>query len=117
MMDIFQHSKNTLSQAATSQPTNQSLQESIFSSALEKLKNTKFPSLDKNKILQPHSQRLTCSNFNGNWLRTQHLRTLYSDTNERNTEALGGNSVYVAIAGEVVNQRLVLLSNFVLNGQ
>jgi len=29
----------------------------------------------------------------------------------------GGNSVYVAIAGEVVNRRSVLLRNFVLNGQ
>ena len=28
-----------------------------------------------------------------------------------------GNSVYVAIAGEVVNRRSVLLRNFVLNGQ
>lgn len=28
-----------------------------------------------------------------------------------------GNSVYVAIAGEVVNLRSVLLRNFVLNGQ
>ena len=27
------------------------------------------------------------------------------------------NSVYVAIAGEVVNRRSVLLKNFVLNGQ
>jgi len=32
-------------------------------------------------------------------------------------KALGGNSVYVAIAGEVVNRRSVLLRNFVLNGQ
>lgn len=32
--------------------------------------------------------------------------------NQRNA-----NSVYVAIAGEVVNQRSVLLRNFVLNGQ
>ncbi|MCB0537447.1 MAG: hypothetical protein KDE33_07950 [Bacteroidetes bacterium] len=28
-----------------------------------------------------------------------------------------GNSVYVAIAGEAVNRRFVLLRNFVLNGQ
>jgi hypothetical protein len=32
-------------------------------------------------------------------------------------EARCPNSVYVAIAGEVVNRRPVLLSNFVLNGQ
>lgn len=29
----------------------------------------------------------------------------------------GTHSVYVAIAGEVVNRRFVLLRNFVLNGQ
>jgi hypothetical protein len=34
--------------------------------------------------------------------------------NKRNT---GANSVYVAIAGAVVNQRTVLLRNFVLNGR
>jgi hypothetical protein len=32
-------------------------------------------------------------------------------------EARCPNSVYVAIAGEVVNRRSVLLKNFVLNGQ
>ena len=43
------HTKNTLLQAATLQPTNQSLQESIFSPPQEKLKNKKFPTLQKNK--------------------------------------------------------------------
>jgi hypothetical protein len=32
-------------------------------------------------------------------------------------EALGGNSVYVAIAGSVVNRRSVHLINLLLNGQ
>jgi hypothetical protein len=44
-------------QAATSQPTKQSLQESIFSSPQEKLKNKKFPSLQKNKTSLPHNLR------------------------------------------------------------
>ncbi len=35
----------------------------------------------------------------------------------RTTRTPGHNSVYVAIAGEVVNRRSVLLKNFVLNGQ
>ena len=35
----------------------------------------------------------------------------------RTTRTPGHNSVYVAIAGEVVNQRSVLLKIFVLNGQ
>jgi len=43
-------------------------------------------------------------------------RTTDRQTDEEK-EALGGNSVYVAIAGEVVNRRSVLLRNFVLNGQ
>lgn len=38
----------------------------------------------------------------------------YSDTKEGRP---AGNSVYVAIAGEVVNRRSVLLRNFVLNGK
>jgi len=38
----------------------------------------------------------------------------YSDTKEGRP---AGNSVYMAIAGEVVNRRSVLLKNIVLNGQ
>ena len=38
----------------------------------------------------------------------------YKDTRDRRP---AGNSVYVAIAGEVVNRRSVLLKNIVLNGQ
>jgi hypothetical protein len=53
------HTKNTLLQAATSQPTNQSLHESIFSPTQEKLKNKKFPFLQKNKTSQPHSPKQT----------------------------------------------------------
>jgi len=53
------HTKNTLLQAATSQPTNQSLQESIFFSTQVKLKNKKNPSLQKNKTSLPHNPRQT----------------------------------------------------------
>lgn len=42
--------KNTLLQAAISQPTKQSLQESIFSPTQEKLKNKKIPPF---KIINP----------------------------------------------------------------
>lgn len=49
--------KNTLLQGATSQPTNQSLQESVFSRTQEKLKNKKSPQLQKNKTSQPHNPR------------------------------------------------------------
>lgn len=51
--------KNTLLQAATSQPTNQSLQENIFSPTQKKLKSKKFPTLQKIKTFQPHSSRQT----------------------------------------------------------
>ena len=40
-----------------------------------------------------------------------------SISNSEQIEARLPNSVYVAIAGEVVNRRSVLLRNFVLNGQ
>ena len=39
-----------------------------------------------------------------------------ADKNERRRSTCG-NSVYVAIAGEVVNRRSLLLTNFVLNRQ
>jgi len=71
------------------------------------LKN--FPTLQKIKNTPTHSQQ------------TQQTMTLkhnidkaYNDTVDRRP---AGNSVYVAIAGEVVNRRSVLLKNFVLNGQ
>ena len=43
------HTKNTLFQFAQGNRTNQKLQESIFSPTQEKLKNKKFPALQKNK--------------------------------------------------------------------
>lgn len=43
------HTKNTLLQAATSQHTNQSLQESIFSPTQEKIKKQKISLPKKNK--------------------------------------------------------------------
>ena len=49
------NTKNTLLQAATNQPTKQSLQESIFSPIHENLKNKKFPTLQKNKTTLPHN--------------------------------------------------------------
>jgi hypothetical protein len=41
----------------------------------------------------------------------------YRPINHGRQGSTGGNSVYVAIAGEVVNRRSVLLRNFVLNGK
>ena len=47
---------------------------------------------------------------------TRKLNTdkAYNDTTDRRP---AGNSVYVAIAGLVLNRRPVLLRNFVLNGK
>ena len=41
----------------------------------------------------------------------------YNSLQTRWTRTPAGNSVYVTIAGEVVNRRSVHLRNFVLNGQ
>lgn len=45
-----QRTKNTLLQAATSHPTKQSLQESIFSPTQRKIKKQKIPPLIKIKL-------------------------------------------------------------------
>jgi len=49
------------------------------------------------------------------WLPHHTTETTDKPTTEK--EQRRHNSVYVAIAGEVVNRRSVLLSNFVLNGK
>ncbi len=49
--------------------------------------------------------------------KTMRETTTNRPTNHGRQGSTGGNSVYVAIAGEVVNRRSVLLRNFVLNGQ
>jgi len=48
-------------------------------------------------------------------LSNRTTKTTDKPTDEK--EHRSDNSVYVAIAGEVVNRRSVLLKNFVLNGQ
>lgn len=61
------HTKNTLLQAASSQPTNQSFQESIFSPTQEKLKNKKSPPIQKNKTSFHRTvPTLTDNDFNVN---------------------------------------------------
>ena|SRR5690606_21882380 len=62
-------------------------------------------------ILQAHCQNPTslCTN-------QSFVKELAKPTHGRKKARLP-NSVYVAIAGEVVNRRSVLLRNFVLNGQ
>ena len=89
----MQPTKNTLLQAATSQPTNQSLQESIFSPTQEKLKNKKSPQLQKNKTSQPHSANLTQTSID----RWTALKKVYSNVTHYyfgQTKAHAGNSTY-----------------------
>ena len=90
--------------------TNQNLQESIFSPAQEKLKNKKFPFLQKNKTSQPHNTNLTQTSIE--W-RTA-LKKVYRNLTRHHyvqTEAHAGNSGLKEMAGEVVNQTFVLLIN------
>jgi hypothetical protein len=85
--------KNTLLQAATSQPTKQSLQESIFSITQEKLKNKKFPTLKKNKTsFQRTVQTLTDNALNVNRIRQSGCKP---DTSTLRTDRrASGNSTY-----------------------
>ena len=77
------NTKNTLLQAATSQPQKQSLQESIFSPTQEKLKNKKISSLQKNKTSRPHCPRQTDTNKHSRHLTGLYLQTLHRDTGDR----------------------------------
>jgi hypothetical protein len=90
----------------TSRHTNQSLQKSVPVPTQTEIQNI-FPCPLK-KIKTPDTQTnptKTVKLNSDNGLQTRLTRTP------------AGNSVYVAIAGEVVNRRSVLLKNFVLNGQ
>ena len=83
--------KNTLLQVATSQPTKQSLQESIFSSTQEKLKNKKFPTLQKNKTSPTHGANLTVTASNVN--RFGQSVCKLDTTNQRPDRRASGNKV------------------------
>jgi hypothetical protein len=93
----------------TSPSTDQSLQKSFHLSHADKieLKKISFPSENKKYATAQTktTQTMTVKLNKENGLQTRWTRTP------------AGNSVYVAIAGEVVNRRSVLLRNFVLNGQ
>jgi len=101
--------KNTLLHFAQNIAATKKCNRVFLSPSQEKLKNKKFPSLQKNKTSLPHSQRQTDP------MTVYSLMQIACATNERIRAAC--NSVYVAIAGEVVNRRSVLLINFVLNGK
>lgn len=70
----------------------------------------KFPNASKKIKIHRHTARQTQQTMT----RKLNIGKGNSDTKEGRP---AGNSVYVEIAGEVVNRRSVLLKNFVLNGK
>jgi len=107
--------KNTLLQAATSQPTKQSLQESIFSSTQEKLKNKKSPTLQKNKTSPTHGANLTVTASNVNRfgqseckLETSNLRTDIRASGNKVLPKAGVKCFYDTF---VLNRKLVFQMN------
>ncbi len=76
----------------------------------DKIVFKKFPNASKKIKIHRH----TAHQKQQTMTRKLNIDKGYRDTKEGRP---AGNSVYVAIAGEVVNRRSVLLKNFVLNGQ
>ena len=100
-------SNHTHCQSPTSQRLNQSFAKECACPTLkEKLKisspseNKKYPNAQADT-----TKAMLVKHNSDNGLQTRRIRTP------------AGNSVYVAIAGEVVNRRSLLLRNFVLNGK
>lgn len=68
---------------------------------------------------QTHCQAAQANTTTQAWQRVwlSHRTVKPTDKQADEEEHRSDNSVYVAIAGEVVNRRSVLLKNFVLSGQ
>jgi hypothetical protein len=110
------NTKNTLLQATTSQPTNQSLQESIFYPTHEKLKNKKSSTLQKNKTSYHRTvQTLTDNALNLN--NFEKSRCKLDTSTLRTGRRASGNTGLAKVAVQcsadtfVVNQSLVLPIN------
>jgi len=67
----------------SSQPHRPKLAKECAFPTPKKFKNKKFPSLQKNKTLQPHSPRQTDTNIHGRRLTALYLRTLNGVTDDR----------------------------------
>jgi len=108
-----QRTKNTLFQAATSQPTMQSLQESIFYPTHIKLKNKKFPTLQKNKTSFHRTvQTLTDTDLNANCFEKSGCKL---DTSTLRTDRrASGNSTYKKLAVQWLNEALCFVSSSVV---
>ena len=116
------HTKNTLLQAATLQPTNQSLQESIFSPPQEKLKNKKFPTLQKNKTSFHRTvQTLTDTDLNANCFEKSGCKldtsTLRTDRRASGNSGFKKLAVQWLIEVQFFNQTFVQVDSFVLRNR
>ena len=106
--EISQHILQAHCLSPTCQRYNQSFIKELAKPTQGKieLKKISFPSKNKKyAIAQTNTTKTMTETKQGQW---------FTDTEDRTPAP---NSVYVAIAGEAVNQRSVLLRNFVLNGQ
>lgn len=96
-------------QFAQANPQTKNCKRACFTNS-DKIVFKKFPNdFKKNKNTTTHSSTKTAYNDT-----KINIDNAYSDKTDRRP---AGKSVYVAIAGAVVNRRSVLLRNFVLNGQ
>jgi hypothetical protein len=107
------HTKNTLLQFAQGNRTNQKLQESIFSPTQEKLKNKKFPTLQKNKTsFHRTMQTLTDIALNVNRFGQSVCKP---DTSTLRTDRrASGNSGFKKLAVQWLNEHLCFVLSVVL---
>jgi len=116
------HTKNTLFQFAQGNRTNQKLQESIFSPTQEKLKNKKFPALQKNKT-SCHRTVLTLTDNALNVNRFEKSVCRLDTSTLRTDRRASGNSGFKKLAVQWLNQvqfsnqTFVLADSFVLRNR
>jgi hypothetical protein len=100
-------------QAATSQPTNQSLQESIFFSTQRKIKKQKIPTLQKNKTSFHRTvQTLTDNALNVN--RFEKRGDKLDTSTLRTDRRASGNSGFKKLAVQWLNEAFCFASTFVV---
>ncbi len=107
------HTKNTLLQAASSLPPNQSLQESIFSPTQEKIKKQKIPLPKKNKTsFQRTVQTLTDIALNVNSFEKSGSKL--DNSTPRTDRRASGNSGFKKLAVQWLNEHLSFVSSSVM---
>ncbi|MCZ2268668.1 MAG: hypothetical protein LC124_07405 [Ignavibacteriales bacterium] len=110
MDNISQRILQAHCQSPTSQRCNQGFVKELAKPTQDKIVFKKFP-FPSEKI-----KNATHNRHKNSWTETAKTHTGQGLTMTEDRKP-ACNSVYVAIAGEVVNRRSVLLRNFVLNGQ